>query len=110
LGGSHTISVAVSIIYAGLILFLLYAPIKNDSYMPIYYYMCFLVFISIVNVTNYHLMNRLFLPASIVVVFLPFLITGKSKNILYARILVFLSVLPTVRLLYMMITGSFLPA
>ena len=54
------------------------------------------------------LMNRIILPVFLISSFLPFMIKSNSKYILLSRIGVFLSVIPSIRLIYLLYTGEFL--
>jgi len=104
----NTFNTFVSIIFSLIILSLLNNPIKHQKELiPLYNYTIFIIILSILSIHYYQLMNRIFLLPSIVVSFLPFIMSVKSNNVLLARLLVFISIVPSLRLVYLMLTGSF---
>lgn len=110
-GGEHAIKVWLSIFYSILIHSLIHKTyINNESLRPIYLFSLAVLVFSLLSFNSYHLMNRVFLPASLIVGFLPFLVKCNCFKISVARFLVVLSVLPAVRLNYMLLSGQFYPA
>ncbi len=106
-GGSHTIIVWFSVFYSMIILLLLYkAAIKSDN--RIIYLFCILcTIISLVSYNNYHFMNRVFLPTSLIIGFLPFTFSSHSINIKLAKIMILFSVIPGIRLIFNLFAGDF---
>lgn len=110
-GGEHTIKIWLSILFSLLILALVHSDyMENNKLRPLYLFCLTLVLASLFSYESYHLMNRIFLPASIIIGFLPFLISGSKLRFEISRVLIFLSVLPTVRLIGMLFSGDFSPA
>ena len=115
-GGAHTIKVWLSVLFSLLVLLLVYREyMTNNVLRPLYVFCLATVVVSLLSYESYHFMNRIFLPASLIVGFLPFLIEGdrsrsSTVRINLARLCIVISVLPTIRLLTMMFVGDFSPA
>lgn len=110
-GGEHTLKVWLSILFSLTILILIYSEYINDQRLrPIFVFCLATVLASLVSFNSYHFMNRMFLPASMIIGFLPFLIKKSSQKFKLARFFIVISILPTVRLIAMLFSGTFTPA
>ena len=109
-GGEHTIKAWLAILFSLIVLLLVYSDYMiNKSLRPLYIFCLMTVIASLVSYNSYQFMNRIILPAVLVVGFLPFLIESDTLRFKLARLCIFLSILPTARLLYMLFSGSFSP-
>jgi hypothetical protein len=108
-GGEHTIKAWLAILFALIILLLVYREyITNKTLRPLYVFCLLTVMASLVAYNSYQFMLRLTVPASLVVGFLPFLIESNKLRFKLARLCIMLSIIPTIRLLTMLSTGEFL--
>lgn len=106
-GGNHAIKVWLSVFYSMTILLLLYKTAIKSNMVILYLFCLLCVAISIVSYNNYHFMNRVFLPASLMIGFLPFAFSSNNLNIKLAKIMVVLTVLPGTRLVLNLFAGNF---
>lgn len=82
---------------------------ETSSLKPMYVFCVMTTSASLISFGNYQFMNRIILPASLIIGFLPFLINAKTWRFQLARFLILLSIIPTVRLIYMLFNKSFSP-
>lgn len=83
---------------------------QDESFRPLLTFSFVLLLVSLANFENYHLMQRLSLPAFFIVPFIPFAYPWRGAGLLAARWGIALSVLPTLRLWHMLLTGQFSPS
>ena len=109
-GGDHAFKVWLSVLFSLVILLLVYKEyINHSSLRPIFIFCFGLVLSSLMSFNSYHFMNRLFLPASLFVGFFPFVVVNDTFNFKLARIMIILSILPSLRLISMLFSGDFNP-
>lgn len=108
-GTEHTISAWLANLFALFVLLLVYKEyMTNIKLRPLYIFCLMTVIASLAAYENYHYMARIILPASLIVGGLPFLIDGNKLKFKFARLCIFLSILPTARLLINLFDGNFL--
>lgn len=104
---NHAMKMWLSILFSLFILALVYKEyILNTRLRSIYIFCLLLTIFSLLSYENYHLMSRLFLPASILTTFLPFMVINNSLRYKLAKLCVALSIIPTIRLLFILVTSS----
>lgn len=106
--GEHGARLAIAVL-ACLIVALLSYRRPAAATRPLLVFSLVLLVVSLANINNYHLMQRLSLPAFFVIPFIPFAYRWRGIRLLSARWAIALSVLPTLRLWYMLATGEFTP-
>lgn len=110
-GGEHAIKVWTSVVFSLIVMLLVYKEYMNHASLRALFIFCFgLILASLMSFNSYHFMNRIFLPASLYVGFFPFLIVNNKFKFKFARFMVVMSIVPTIRLLIMMFSGDFTPA
>lgn len=105
----HASKAWISILFSLIVLLLVFNEyMKNTRIKPLFLFCIILIFAGLVSFNSYQFMNRIILPASMIVGFLPFLIKVNDWRFFIARLIICLSIVPTIRLMYMQFTGSFL--
>ena len=109
-GGEHAINAWIAILFSMIVLLLVHHEYINEKSLKALYLFCLItISASLISYNSYQFMNRIILPASLVIGFLPFLIKANTWSFKLARISVVFSVIPTIRLLYMLFSGDFSP-
>jgi hypothetical protein len=108
--GEHGARLAIAVVACLLIaLFSCRRAAADPNARPLLVFSLVLLVVSLANINNYHLMQRLSLPAFFIIPFIPFAYRWRGVGLLSARWAVALCVLPTLRLWYMLATGEFTP-
>jgi hypothetical protein len=109
--GEHGARLTIAIVACLVPALLSYKRASADAdARPLVVFSLILLVVSLANFNNYHLMQRLSLPAFFIIPFLPFAYPWRGLRLLAARWAIALTVLPTARLFYMLATGEFTPA
>jgi hypothetical protein len=108
-GGEHTINVWVSIAFSFLLILLTKEFFINNDLKALWLFSVTTIVIGLLSFNHYHLMNRVFVYASLIAGYIPFLADQKSRFGMTVKVLITLSILPSIRLFYLLFFGGFSP-
>jgi hypothetical protein len=106
-GGEHTINVWTSIAFSFLLIALTKQFFINSDLKALWLFSVITIIIGLLSFEHYHFMNRVFVYASLIAGYVPFLVDQKSRFGMAVKLLIMFSILPSIRLFYLLFFGGF---